>query len=237
MKSARCCSVWKTAAVLTCVVLGYGLAADRAVGQPPATSTEAASLPRVLIIGDSISIGYTPAVRKMLEGKAVVIHNPGNAGHTGRGLEQIDAWLGKGHWDVIHFNWGLWDLAYRPGGSKGRGLDKKQGTQTWSPTEYEDHLRRLVKRLEATGAKLIWASTTPVPEGEPGRIVGDDLKYNAVAAKIMQERGITINDLHAHIRPRAAEFHTAKGNVHFTPAGSEYLARKVAESVLEALGE
>ena len=71
---------------------------------------ELASLPRILIIGDSISIGYTPFVKELFQGRAEVVHNPGNAQHTGTGLENIDLWLGDGHWDVIHFNWSLWDL-------------------------------------------------------------------------------------------------------------------------------
>ena len=50
----------------------------------------------VLIIGDSISIGYTPHVVEMLKGTAVVKRHKGNAGPTLRGLEQIDSWLGDG---------------------------------------------------------------------------------------------------------------------------------------------
>ena len=49
----------------------------------------AESLPRILIIGDSISLGYTPNVKEMFQGRAEVVHNPGNAQHTGTGLEQI----------------------------------------------------------------------------------------------------------------------------------------------------
>lgn len=195
----------------------------------------AEELPRVLIIGDSISNGYTPPLKELLAGEALVSHNPGNAGHTGRGLEQLDAWLGDERWDVIHFNWGLWDLAYRPNGSKTRGLDKKDGTQTWSVEEYAGHLETLVARLQKTGARLIWASTTPVPEGEPGRYAGDELKYNAAAAKIMAAHDIPVNDLHARALPRLADFQQP-ANVHFNRAGSRYLAEGVAEHVLRALG-
>ena len=64
------------------------------------------NLPNVLIIGDSISIGYTSGVRDLLKGKANVIHNPGNAQGTTHGCKNLDAWLGDTKWDVIHFNWG-----------------------------------------------------------------------------------------------------------------------------------
>ena len=198
----------------------------------PASGREGTPLPRVLIVGDSISIGYTPYVKALLEGRAEVRHNPGNAGHTGMGLEKLDRWLGDGRWDVIHFNWGLWDLAYRPGGSRVRGLDKINGKQTWTPEQYGKNLEQLVKRLRATGASLIWATITPVPEAEPGRVAGDDVKYNAVAAKIMTAHGISINDLYAHMLPRVKEFCIGPDNVHLTSKGYQYLVKPVAASIL-----
>lgn len=51
--------------------------------------------PRILIIGDSISIGYTPFVREGLVNEAGVFHNPGNAQHTGIGLKKIEEWIGE----------------------------------------------------------------------------------------------------------------------------------------------
>ncbi len=69
-------------------------------------------LPRVLIIGNSISIGYTPFVCEALEGKMKIHRIPENGSHTWTGLEKLDEWLGDKPWDVIHFNWGLHDLKY-----------------------------------------------------------------------------------------------------------------------------
>ena len=67
-------------------------------------------LPRVLLIGDFISIGYTLSVGARLAGH-VNVHRPGeNGGSTGYGLERLDAWLGQGPWAVIYFNFGLHDL-------------------------------------------------------------------------------------------------------------------------------
>ena len=69
-------------------------------------------LPRVLLIGDSISIGYTVPVRELLEGVTNVHRPQTNCGPTTKGVDEIDAWLGDGKWDVIHFNFGLHDLKY-----------------------------------------------------------------------------------------------------------------------------
>jgi hypothetical protein len=198
----------------------------------------AKKLPRVLLIGDSISIGYTGSVTKLLAGKADVRRIPGNGQHSGTGLKKLDAWLGNEPWDVIHFNWGLWDLCYRSKASKSQGRrDKKNGKITYTLDQYEKNMRQLAKRLKATKSKLIWAATTPVPPGEAGRIEGDAAKYNAVAAKIMQEHGIVINDLHAHILPVQKKYASRPGDVHFTRAGSMFLAEKVAASILEELGK
>ncbi len=195
------------------------------------------ALPRVLLIGDSISIGYTLPVRKLLAGKANVHRIPANARHTGIGLEKIDEWLGDGKWDVIHFNWGLHDLCYRstdPGAPKRN--DKANGKLDLTFQEYQQNLRRLVGILKATGADLIWASTTPVPDGEPGRFKGDEIKYNKAAKKIMEENGVMINDLYAHAMRKLSEIQQPNGNVHFTPEGSEYLAERVAASIQRVLG-
>ena len=183
--------------------------------------TDDAKLPRVLLIGDSISIGYTVAVRDLLKGKANVHRIPTNGGPTTRGVESIKAWLGTGKWDVIHFNFGLHDLKI---------MD--HGKQQVAIGDYEKNLRQIVKELKATGAKVIWASTTPVPEGSAGRTVGDGPAYNAVAKKVMDETGIPINDLYAFALPQLAKIQKPQ-NVHFSDEGSAVLAKQVA-SVIEA---
>jgi len=191
-------------------------------------------LPRVLLIGDSISIGYTVPVRKLLEGKANVHRPLTNCGPTTNGLKGIDQWLGDGKWDVIHFNWGLHDLKYIDAKGGLTGVDK--GTQQVPIDQYEANLDKLVERLKKTGAKLIWCSTTPVPEGAAGRVVGDSAKYNAAAKKVMDKHGVATDDLYAFAEPRLAEIQLP-ANVHFKPEGSQALAEQVAKSILAALGK
>ena len=181
------------------------------------------NLPRVLLIGDSISIGYTLDVREMLKGAANVHRIPINGGPTTRGVDKIEEWLGDGKWDVIHFNWGLHDLKYMEG--------KKQVPLD----EYEKNLRSLVKRMKQTGAKLIWCSTTPVPEGvTPPRKNSEVLEYNAVAAKIMQDEQVVTDDLYTFANERLEKIQIPN-NVHFTPEGSKVLAEQVTRSIQEAL--
>jgi lysophospholipase L1-like esterase len=182
-------------------------------------------LPRVLLIGDSISIGYTLPVRALLDGKANVHRILTNGATSLNGLQNLRDWLGKEKWDVIHFNFGLHDLKIMSPGQHQVGLD-----------DYEKTLVELVKQLQATGAKLIWASTTPVPEGklDPLRIPADVPQYNAVAKKVMEANGISIDDLYSFVLPREGEIQL-KENVHYTPAGYEALAGQVAEAIRKAL--
>jgi len=192
------------------------------------------SLPRVLLIGDSISIGYTVDVQKLLAGKANVHRIPTNGGPTTNGLENLKKWLGDGKWDVIHFNWGLHDLKYVVRGSTIVDATAVGAHPQIALADYEKNLRELVAQLKATGAKLIWCSTTPVPPGAKGRIAGDELKYNEAAARVMKEAGIPTNDLHAHAAPKLSEIQQ-KADVHYNPAGSKYLGEKVAAEIEKLL--
>lgn len=194
--------------------------------------------PRVLIIGDSISLGYTPHVIKQFDKTAYVAHHKGNAQHTGTGLKKIDQWIGDNQWDVIHFNWGLWDLCYRHPESKVQGRrDKQRGTLTTSLADYEKNLELLVARLKKTNAKLIWASTTVIPELEAGRKLDDDLRYNEAAARVMHKHGIQINDLNRLSRTFDNSLFTQPGDVHYTSTGYQKLAAQVTTEIKSALGQ
>ncbi len=198
----------------------------RAVKKDPAFApvTDDPKLPRVLLIGDSISVGYTVPVQKLLAGKANVHRAPTNCGPTTTGLKQLDRWLGDGRWDVIHFNWGLHDL---------KQIDGKHQVPV---DAYEKNLRELVGRLKKTGATLIWCATTPVPTGanSPPRKVEDVIAYNAAAKRVMDENQIATDDLYAFALPRLAKIQRP-ANVHFLPEGSKALAEQVVASIQKAL--
>jgi hypothetical protein len=192
------------------------------------------ALPRVLIIGDSISISYTAATRELLDGKVNLHRVPGNAGETTMGLKGLPKWLSpeNGKWDLIHFNWGLWDLCYRNPQSKNQGnRDKLNGTLTHTPEAYASNLDKIVVELKKTGAILVFATTTPVPEGEAGRKVGDDEIYNATALAVMKRHGVAINDLHSVVEGKMNTYGKAPGDVHFTEEGATVLAAAVANAI------
>lgn len=202
----------------------------------------ATAIPKVLILGDSISIGYTPFVKAMLADKALIYRplledgKDENCAGTTYGLTRIDAWLAaEQKWDLIHVNFGLHDL---------KQVDPITGENSKNPDDpqqaplkqYKKNLLRIVKKLEATGAKLIFATTTPYPDitNGPLRLPGQAERYNAVALRIMQKRGIAVNDLHGFVLPQMAELQRPE-NVHFTEYGSRQLAGQVASVIQNAL--
>lgn len=192
----------------------------------------------ILILGDSISIGYYPFVKKNLTGKAEVTRPfksngaPENCQGTTNGIANIDRWIGDTKWDVIHFNFGLHDLKHVDSVS-GKNSNELQDPRQAEPKQYKRNLQIITKKLKATGAKLIYATTTPYPESVDGplREYGDAEKYNKVALKIMKKNKILINDLFEFVLPRMGELQRPK-NVHFTDEGSKELAAQVSSTIV-----
>ncbi len=194
-------------------------------------------LPRVLIIGDSISIGYTLPLREALKGKANLHRPPTNCGPSSRGVDQLDDWLetgGSDQWDVIQFNFGLHDIRHFSDPGNTKGASASEGHRQVLEEAYEKNLRTIVARLKKTGAKLIWRNTTPVPEGANGRVPGDEVRYNEIAKKVMDENEIEIDDLHSFCVPHLSLMQRPK-DVHFTDVGSKALAEETAKKILAAL--
>jgi len=194
-------------------------------------------LPNVLIYGDSISIGYTPGVRKALGGQANVyrIHlNGGDSGSFVGKLNDLESAMrapdltGRWDfdWDVIHVNVGLHDLKYVNDLGK---LDFENGALVATVQQYSANLRRIITHLKksAPEAKLIFALTTKVPPGSGGRIEEAELSYNAAALAVLADYPeIAVNDL----RTASLPFEQA-GDVHFKPDGIAAQAAHVAEVI------
>ncbi len=210
--------------------------------KPMANPEEDPSLPNVLLLGDSISIGYTVPVRRLLAGKANVFRPPTNCSYSSNGVAKVKSWLGTRRWDVIHFNWGIWDTHYLRGGKLVRVSDEAKAEATFAPgemrirsteTQYVHNLEQILAILEETGAKLIWANTTPIMSRK-GERFEHIAQYNRAAAKLMTKRDIEIDDLYRFVLPHAADWQS-KDQVHYNEVGREKLGEKVAQCVEKAL--
>ena len=132
------------------------------------------------------------------------------------GLRKSEIWLGQGNWDVIHFNFGIHDRA--------------------TPlSDYAKRLEEFLERMEKTGAKVVWASTTPIPE-DPAKkqSAASIVERNAAAAALMKKRGHSIDDLFAEVSPKLDALQNPN-DVHFNAAGYDFLGAQVAASLLAEL--
>jgi len=231
--SAAVCTILRLTAVAAALALMLGMPAARAANANGATGERAkpsSDQPRILIIGDSISAGYTPYVQEYFQGKATVVRIRENAQHTGFGLKRIREYVGNEKWDIIQFNYGLHDLCYRHPDSPLYGRrDKIRGKLPFGLEEYKANLDSLVTIMkEMSAAKLIFVTTTCVPEHEAGRHAKDAQIYNQVAKTVMQKHQVIINDIY----DESIDIHRNHGlgddDVHYTDKGNELLGRLIA---------
>ncbi len=170
--------------------------------------------PDILVIGDSISYGYTPTLRAQLPAYDVV-HNPCNGKDSRNGAYSINYWLTlRPHWEVITFNHGAWDVSPR------REVDG---------ADYARFLRYEATRIKERTDKPLFVLTASVPVNDRTRSVGSEVAYNEIAKAIMNDLGIPYVDIYTlslgiqGLRMRAAE----QDDVHWTPQGSELFGLEI----------
>ena len=179
----------------------FGIVISLMVGRCPAQE----GLPRVLILGDSVYNGLAREVAKALKGKAEVVYKqpvPGRPFNSHTVLADLAELLGEEPWDLIHFNVGLGDLVYRvPGIKSFRVISKDSGgVRATTSAAYEANLQEPIARLQKTRAKLVWASTTPIRSSSTRLFEPQsEVAYNAIALRVMQSRGVAVNDMHAKV--------------------------------------
>lgn len=208
------------------------------------------NLPRVLVVGDSISMNYHEVAKAELKGVANYYRVDGNAGPSDRGVSCMELWLGnyreKGlHWDLIQFNHGLHDLKQLYDKKT-----KKYGKYQISIEQYQENLEKEIAILKRTGATLMWCSTTPVPNSSVGTWDGvtmgrrkdEELVFNKAALEVIRRHPeILINDLNAAVREAAdtrPEFEEWKKgtDVHFWHRPQqEVVGQAVAREIKRAL--
>jgi lysophospholipase L1-like esterase len=198
-----------------------------------AAAQEKQTLPKVVLVGDSIRLGYAPLVAKRLEGKAIVISAKPNGEDSGNVLKNLDEWVINEKPDVVHLNAGLHDLKH---------TDK--GYQV-SLADYQKNLRAILDRVKKeTKAKIIFATSTPILDNlhaqrKAGfdRFEADVQKYNVAAVAVMKEARVPVNDLHKLVEEGGREKLFLGDGTHYTPAGYEMMADIVTASILRSLAK
>lgn len=183
---------------------------------------------QLILIGDSIRMGYQADVIRELANLADVWAPTQNGGNSANILQHLDEWIIHRAPDVLHINCGLHDLR----------KDFDTGEPAIPINQYESNLRTLLGRILAeANCTVIWAMTTPVNEiwhhDRKGfdRLEADVAAYNAVACKVADDLDIPINDLFRVIRDAGRDSYLTPDGVHFTPEGSALLGKAVANFV------
>ena len=179
-----------------------------------------ATLPNVLLLGDSITRAYAADVGKELAGKANVYYLATSASiadvRLPRQIDEYFTMMQPIHWSVVHFN---------------------NGMHGWSYTE-EEYARFFPEMLAAVhagapGAKLVWATTTPIRTSQPSGASNTRIEArNAIAAKAIAAQHIPTDDQY---RLMAAHQDLHSDDIHFNPEGSALQAHQGAARILAAL--
>jgi hypothetical protein len=222
------------ATVLLVLFLSADLAAQQS-GTPPREDiewldvwmpfTNDSSLPRILLIGNSITRGYYPEVQKILAGKAYVarLATSKSIGDPGL-LKEVSLIMNYYKFDIVHFNNGLHGWKY-------------------SEKEYEKAFPDLIStiRKNAPSAQLIWATTTPVRIKAEINMLDPKTERikerNRIAlAFVSKQKNVRVDDLWAATIDKPEYFQGSDGT-HPNPSGYQALAQTVAAALIRVLEE
>ena len=183
---------------------------------------------RVLLIGDSIRLGYEEYVRRELGDSAEVYSFPENGGTSANVLANLDRWVLASQPDILHLNCGLHDLR--------REFNAQDNAVPLAA--YEENLELLFSRIrDETRATLLWATTTPVHEGRHhatkgfDRFEADVVAYNAAALRVARRHGLPIDDLYAVVMAAGRDRLLLPDGVHYTAEGYALLGAAVAAAI------
>ncbi len=197
---------------------------------------------KILLIGDSIRVGYDKYVKMAFEDSAEVVYPNENCRFASYVLRYLNIWASAlnigDDVDLVHWNAGLWDCL--------RMIDGKVHTDI---EVYADYIERLCVCMPHyfPNAKFIFATSTPGGLNyDPNSHVlltleRDDWNreialYNDVVSAYLKNQGVRINDLYGFIYPNVAEFICEDG-LHLSEAGVEAVAQKVAKEIRAMLAE
>ena len=183
------------------------------------------AVPKILMLGDSISLGYREKVENKLSDKADIYFPNDNVKYSVNLLRYINEWAEQmkigSNIDVVYFNVGLWDVLRISGDAPLVSLE-----------EYAQNLRRIIERLKYLfcNAKIIFATTTTVDEAlmkySLSRYNVDIDRYNKMACQIMADMNVAVHDLNfvskKELQDKYVDF------THFTEEGYDILAEEVA---------
>jgi lysophospholipase L1-like esterase len=186
---------------------------------------------KVLLLGDSIRMGYEGYVRELLRGNAEVYSSEDNGRFAAYTLWQANQMLKLHQYDVVHWNNGYWDM----------NIEAPMTEAIHPVDEYLHFLKRILSELRKNGAKVIFATTTPILEaGTAVNTSGADvalnynnawvLKYNEAAKRLMAEENVPVNDLYT-LCAEDEHYYKCADLLHLTDEGYKKCAEEVVRHI------
>jgi len=187
----------------------------------------------IILIGDSIRMGYDKYTKEALAGVAEVYYPEENCRFAEYVLRYAHEWKQKGQWptdvDLVHWNAGLWDV-----------LELFGDMPLTSPEYYAEAIARVDKRLRMLfpRAKMVFATSTAVLEDKMGanfkRHNSITEQYNRLAVEALSGTDTVINDLYAVTRDCPEAWHSDAVH-YYTDAGREAIGGKVLSVICRQL--
>lgn len=189
---------------------------------------------KIVLIGDSIRVGYDKYVKQALAGEAEVLYSNDSGRFAQYVLRTANEWKREGQWgddvDLVHWNAGLWDTL------------RMYGDEPLTPPDmYGEMIRRVDKRLRYLfpKAKMIFATSTRVQEEKYGpnfkRLNRDIEEYNRIALDVLKNTDTVINDLYAFTKELPESFYSDMTHF-YTPEGTTAMTNRVLSVICDALG-
>ena len=185
----------------------------------------------VLLLGDSIRMFYQKKVTETLGPSFTVSAPEENCRFSAYAFNSLRLWLPQFPVpDIIHWNFGLWDTAI---------LYSQDGCFT-PIEEYIRNMKRILRELKKTGARIILATTTPVTDEKefldgpmpPAHRNQDIVTYNQALLSAFADEDIVVNDLFSAIYPDREKF-ISEDMIHPNEAGVEVLGSLVSDAILK----
>lgn len=183
---------------------------------------------KIILVGDSIRLGYQETACAELAGWANVWAPNQNGGTSENVLAHLDEWVLKRQPCVVHINCGLHDLRKEFG----------QNTSAVPLDAYIKTVGEILSRVKTeTDAIVVWALTTPVNQEwhrknkEFDRFEADVVAYNTAAADVAREFVVVVNDLFSIVTSAGRDDLLLPDGVHFKPKGYALLGKSVAAQI------
>jgi len=196
---------------------------------------------KVMLLGDSIRMGYDAYVRIAFDGIAHIYYPEENGRFAAYTLRNLTDWerlldekrqIGRGvEVDLIHWNVGLWDCLTQ--------LDGEPLTDIATYQHYLGRIHKVMSKLYPNARQIFATSTAVIDKWFEGerftRCNATVEKYNQAAVKVLAPLGVSFNDLYTLTREFPDSFHS--DGTHFnTKSGQSALVKQVVETLEKALG-